>query len=125
MSREKKAALANFLDRGLKKSNRSVDELADRTKVPRTTIRALLDRPSEGLIPERVYLRGHLSVLADDLRLDRTDALARFDEAFPVIDTRIVDDALPHFGAGSMAVAAGLAGVAILAVVLAFASALG
>ncbi len=125
MAQEKKATLAQRLTRGLEKSNCTVDELADRTKVSRTTIHALLGRPCDGIVPERVYLRGHLSVLADDLGLNRSELLDQFDAAFPAAHCETNDESLPRFGTGSMAVAAGLAGVAILAVVLAFASALG
>ena len=102
-----------------------MDVLADRTKVPRATINALLDEPASGIIPERVYLRGHLSVLASELDLDRSGTLDLFDDAFPTTPTTQDLTGAPRFGTGSVAVAAGLATVALLAVVLAFANALG
>lgn len=70
-------------------------------------------------------MRGHLSVLSGELRLDRDESLALFDDAYPPEATTEDLFSGPRFGTGSVAVAAGLAGVAILAVVLAFASALG
>lgn len=118
------AKLADHLRQGIDAKNLDVDELAERTKVPRATIQSLLDEPTSSLLPERVYLRGHLSVLATDLCLDREQTLALFDDAYPAAPT--TQDLIaqnPRFGTGSMAVAAGLACAAILAVVLAFVTA--
>lgn len=118
-------ALANHLRASLDERHVDVDVLADRTKVPRATIRALLEEPISGIVPERVYLRGHLSVLARELKIDRDETLALFDAAYPEAPTTEDLVNAPRFGTGSVAVAAGLATVALLAVVLAFANALG
>ncbi len=118
-------ALADHLRTSLEKADVTVDVLADRTKVPRATIRALLEEPISGIVPERVYLRGHLWVLAKELDLDRDTVLALFDAAYPEAPTTEDLAGAPRFGTGSVAVAAGLATVALLAVVLAFANALG
>ncbi|MEQ8272171.1 MAG: hypothetical protein RKU31_00820 [Deltaproteobacteria bacterium] len=118
-------ALADHLRKALDSHDVTVDVLADRTKVTRATINALLDEPASGIVPERVYLRGHLSVLASELNLDREHTLDLFDAAFPAEPTTQDLSGAPRFGTGSFAVAAGLATVALIAVALAFANALG
>lgn len=98
--------------------------LAERTKVPRTTILHLMAEPVSAILPERVYLRGHLMVLAQELRC-RSDEIARlFEEAYP--DDRDAPE-LPEkerFRQQSVAVSAALGGVALLSVVAAFVSAI-
>ncbi|MEM7678269.1 MAG: helix-turn-helix domain-containing protein, partial [Myxococcota bacterium] len=59
----KYSELAKQLRAAIEDSKHTIDQLADRTKVPRTTILALVEEPIAAVLPERVYLRGHLKVL--------------------------------------------------------------
>ena len=71
------------LKNGLKSESLSVDALAEKTKVPRSTIKHLLGDPSSAVIPPRIYLRGHLVVLAKELKLDEEELRRFFDESNP------------------------------------------
>ena len=114
--------LASMLKGALGARSVTVDGLASATKVPKSTILWLLDEPVTAVLPARAYLRGQLALLAAELGIDRGRASALFDEAHPRVDARSADQ-IPAFGldSRSMAIAAGLAGIALLAVVLAFA----
>ena len=116
--------LAKQLEAGLTKKNLSVKELSARTKVPAFSIQTFLGVAVMDGLPERVYLRGHLGLLARELDLDLPAALEAFDVAFPVDPEPEEDDPQHTFGRRELALAAGLAGVGLIAVVLAFASAL-
>ncbi len=116
--------LAAQLNQGLLERRLSVEELADRTKVPASTIRSFLNEPVTGVLPERVYLRGHLAVLARELRLDVAALQSRFDIESPELPTTKIVAPPPRFQGAGVAVVAGLAGIAILAVVLSFVSSL-
>lgn len=102
----------------------SVDDLADRTRVPRSTILLLLGREQDGIPPPRTYLLGHLTVVARELGLGLDVVRPAFEASFPAPPPK---DLVPErrLPAVTIAVAAGLGGIAILAVVIAFASALG
>lgn len=97
-----------------------MEALADRTKVPKTTILYLMGEPVSAILPERVYLRGHLDVLGRELRTDGLPAM--FDACFPQTEApdRPEED---RFRAQSTVVSATLGGVALLSVVAAFLSA--
>lgn len=117
--------LARHLTNALSASGLSVEQLAERTKVPRTTILHLMAEPVSAILPERVYLRGHMRVLARELSADVSELEALFDDAYPAA----VAFAAPtpekaRFRAQSMALSAALGGVAIASVVAAFVSAL-
>ena len=115
--------LAVQLRAAIEASQNTVDELADKTKVPRTTILALIEEPVAAVLPERVYLRGHLKVLAQSLKLDAEAMAAAFDVAYPVAPPPS-DLVPPESPARKLAVSAGLYGIALLAVVVAFATAM-
>jgi cytoskeletal protein RodZ len=97
----------------------SVDEIADRTKVPRATVRAFLGSREPAVLPQRVYLRGQLANVARYAGLDVASALAQFDEEHPP-ESRIEAAPVPRFAPMTMAFFAGLGGIAIIAVILAF-----
>ena len=113
--------LATKMKEALQRAGLSIDELAARTKVPRSTLRALNGEDVNALLPGRIYLRGHWGLAARELDIDEKEALALFDESFPKESggDPIVD--LPRFSSATAIVAAGLSVVGIVAVVLAFA----
>lgn len=112
--------LAARLSRGMQDAKLGVDQLAERTKVPRSTLRALLGEDVNAVLPGRVYLRGHMLLAARELGIDEAEVGPLFDEVFPVAEREEDAIELPRFRAGWLAITAGLAGVGILAVVLAF-----
>ncbi|MEL7368950.1 MAG: helix-turn-helix domain-containing protein [Myxococcota bacterium] len=115
--------LAKQLRAAIEESKHTIDQLADRTKVPRTTILALVEEPIAAVLPERVYLRGHLKVLARALQLDPAQMAEMFDTAYPLDAS--TDNLASSVGPGrNLAVSAGLYGIAIIAVVVAFATAM-
>jgi cytoskeletal protein RodZ len=113
--------LASFLLGAMQKHRVSVEEIAESTKVPRSTLRALLGDSGPAVLPPRIYLRGHLGLVASALELDPEEALRLFDETYPPDDDAPLTSDLPRLRMSSMAIAAGLTGVGILAVILAFA----
>ena len=117
--------LAQHLQTSLSRAGMSVETLADRTKVPRTTILHLMAEPVSAILPERVYLRGHLGVLARELGTDVSACESLFDAAFPVALNPPESPERARFRTQSVAVSAALGGVAVLSVVAAFVSALG
>ncbi|MCK6551958.1 helix-turn-helix domain-containing protein [Myxococcota bacterium] len=116
---ETRESLAQMLGRALDRRGESVDAIADRTKLPRTTIRALLGADDPAILPQRVYLRGHLTVLARELGVSVTDALAAFDREHPVAMAEEPRDE-PRFPRTAVAGAAALCTIGIIAVLLAF-----
>ena len=117
--------LARQLEAGLVRKNLTVEELSARTKVPSFSIHTFLGAPVVDELPERVYLRGHLGLLVRELDLDHAAVMDAFDAAFPRDPEPEVEyGPPPAFGRRELALAAGLGGVALLAVVLAVASAL-
>lgn len=113
--------LAQLLSQGLEQRGATVDTVAERTKVPRSTLRVLLGATDPAIVPQRVYLRGHVGVIAKDLGLDLGEAYARFDREYPT-ESKIEEVAVqPGFSRASMAAAAALGGIGIIAVILAFA----
>ena len=119
--REQHSELARQLRAALTASDRTVDELADHTKVPRTTILTLLEEPVSAVSPGRVYLRGHLKVVARALDLDPDAAAEAFEEAYPVARPTVSEPVLAQ--GRNVAVSAGLYGIALFAVAVAFVSA--
>ncbi|MBX2811126.1 MAG: helix-turn-helix domain-containing protein [Myxococcales bacterium] len=118
--------VANELKAAISMADISLDELSETTKVPRTTIRYLLGERVSAILPERVYLRGHLGVLAISLGADRTALESAFDATFPLVqEQQAMPVAQTRFRSQSMAVGAALGGVALLSVVAALVSALG
>ncbi len=122
MDREgiERGELSKHLQAGLDASGQTVDRLAERTKVPRSTIRALLGENISAILPERVYLRGHLAVIAREMKLDPEESLALFDAENPPEENKIEAELEPRFGPGTLALAAGCGAIALVAIVLAF-----
>jgi cytoskeletal protein RodZ len=116
---EKRRPLAALLDEALERSGMSVDELAERTKVPRATVRAFLGSQEPAVLPQRVYLRGQLASIMRELRTDSADALEVFDAQYPS-ESKIEAAPDPRLPPMTMAIVAGLGGIAIIAVILAF-----
>lgn len=117
--------LARQLRAAIHGCNESIEELADRTKVPRTTILAFIEEPVAAVLPERVYLRGHLKVLGQALKLDLDALLDAFDDAYPVAPKKTQDSHAPGaFVPRGLPVSVGLYGIAFVAAVIAFATAL-
>ena len=114
--------LSHHLNEAFKRSKIDVDTLADRTKVPRSTIRSLLGENVSAVLPERVYLRGQLVTIAREVGLDMNEARALFDKEHPVEQVVTGDLEAPRFSAGTTVLAASLGGIALLAIVLAFVS---
>lgn len=110
--------LASRLREAMQRVNKSVDQIADKLKVPRSTLRALLGDTSVAVLPARVYLRGQLRQVAKEVGLDDQEAQRLFDEAFPEVEAEPIERPLPRFKAGPAVIAAGLAGVGVLAVIL-------
>lgn len=113
------APLAECLGRALEKKGQSIEGVAERTKVPPATIRALLGSREPAVLPQRAYLRGHVAIIARDLDVDVDAMLGQFDlehprdpPAAPVDNSR--------FHPALITVAAGLGCLAIIAVILAF-----
>lgn len=117
--------LADRLKGAMSQRGISVEAVAETTKIPRSTLQALLDEPVSAVLPERVYLRGHLGVVANELGLDRSEMNDLFDAAYPPRQDVSLGPVGPRFSAGSMALVASLGGMALLAVVLAFARVVG
>jgi len=113
-------ALADKLKQAIAAKGITVEVVADTTKIPRSTLQALMDEPVSGVLPERVYMRGHLGVVAGELGLDRAEMNSLFDSAYPCPDRAASGPAVPRLSTTSMAFMAGLGGMALLAVVLAF-----
>lgn len=111
--------LARRLAEAIATKGLTVEQLAERTKVHRSTLLALLDEPINAVIPPRVYLRGHALVVARELGLPAEEASRLFDETFPESGDESIDLTGPAFARAHMALAAGLGSIAILALVLA------
>jgi cytoskeletal protein RodZ len=112
--------LASRLKEAIDRNGTSIDRVSNNTKVPRTTVRALIGEVNEpSLVPARVYLRGHLKLIAAELGIPQDEAERLFDESYPAaqIDTALNAD-LPRFRPSLVAIAGALAGVGILAVIL-------
>lgn len=121
---EAKQNLAGLIQAGLTSAKLEVDALSAQTKIPRSTIMALLGEPPTGVLPERVYMRGHLSVLAKELGIDEPEVLANFDKAYPKALKDTASDSSGSLPARTLILMVCLGGLALLAVVFAFMSAL-
>ena len=116
-----RGALARRRVEAMRDAAVAVETLEQRTKIPRSIIRGLLDEQISAVTPERVYLRGHASTLARVMGVDVPEMRALFDAAYPEAADLRAPDLDARFGRVPMAVAAGLGGIAVLAVILAFA----
>lgn len=117
--------LAQHLNTALADAGLSVETLSERTKVPRTTILHLMDQPVSAFLPERVYLRGHLGLIARELGASVPTIEAAFDDAYPAHTPEPELPEQARYRSQSFAVTATLGGVALLSVVAAFVTALG
>lgn len=111
--------IARRLAEAIKEKNLTVEQVADRTKVHRSTLLALLEEPINAVIPPRVYLRGHVLVVARELGIPVGEAGDLFDESYPEHGDDSIDLTTPGLARTHMALAAGLGSIAILALVLA------
>src|SRR5262245_50157530 len=82
-SMDQTGTLAQLLSQGLEHKGTTVETVSERTKVPRSTLRVLLGATDPAILPQRVYLRGHVGVVAKDLGIDLVEAYARFDAENP------------------------------------------
>lgn len=111
--------LASRLQEAMLRANKTVDQIAEKTKVPRSTLRVLLGDTSAALLPSRVYLRGHLRLIAKEVGLEEAEMQKLFDEAFPDNTIPMETNDLPDRPkVAPVAIAAGLAGVGVLAVII-------
>lgn len=117
---DQSTTLAALLQKGLEHNSTTIEAVAEKTKVPRSTLRALLGATDPAILPQRIYLRGHVGVFAKELGVDLVEAYARFDRENPT-ESRIEEAEQPRVSRGSMAAAAALGGIGIIAVILAFA----
>jgi cytoskeletal protein RodZ len=113
--------LAHFLSQAIEARGLSVDTLAERTKVPRATIRTLCGSSEPAILPQRVYLRGQLGVIVRELGVAAERAFDLFDREHPV-EAPIATEDLPKTNARAVALVAGLGSLGILAVILAIVS---
>jgi cytoskeletal protein RodZ len=111
--------LRELLRDALEQKGVTVEEIADRTKVPRATVRSFLGSREPAVLPQRIYLRGQLEVVARHIGVDVHEALSRFDVEHPA-ESRIEEAPTSRFTPVTMAFIAGLGSLAILAVILAF-----
>jgi cytoskeletal protein RodZ len=109
--------LAELLARAIESRGLTIEAIADRTKVTKSTLAAFLGGTDPALLPSRVYLRGHLLLVVKMLELDPARALVLFDQAFPIAADSAPSE-LPRMSRASVAFAAGLAGLGVLAIVL-------
>jgi cytoskeletal protein RodZ len=120
----RRGRLADRLAGGLDRRGMSAEALAERTKVPRSTIDSFLEEPISAVLPERVYLRGQLVVLARELGLDGAELRRLFDEQYPAAPAREASPSTSRFSPASITLVAGMGCIALVAVVLAFATSL-
>lgn len=117
-------SLARHLKTAISDSGLDPSSLAARTRIPRPTILHLMGEPVSAVLPERIYLRGHLSVLARELGANVASLESIFDEAFPEAVEEEETPEQSRFRSQSVALSAALGGVALVSVVAAFVSAL-
>ncbi|MEM1022351.1 MAG: helix-turn-helix domain-containing protein [Myxococcota bacterium] len=115
-------ALAALIKPQLSRRGLTVSALAERTKVPRSTIRWLLGEDVVAVLPGRIYLRGQTRALAKELGLSEADVMAAFDASFPVPDAYDPDPTEPLRRRAAL-IGASLGCAALVMVVIAFASA--
>jgi cytoskeletal protein RodZ len=114
-------ALAALIKPQLNRRGLTVSALADRTKVPASTIRWLLGEDIFAVLPGRVYLRGQTRAIAKELGLSEGDVLSAFDAAFPKPDEVDPDPTEPLRRRAAL-IGASLGCAAIVMVVIAFVS---
>lgn len=114
-----RGTLALMLGQAMNARGLSVEMVAERTKLPRPTIRALLGADEPAILPQRVYLRGHVEVLARDLGLKSDAVLVAFDRECPA-EIVVEEEHEPRFSRTTVAAAAALSTIGIIAVILAF-----
>lgn len=117
----KQSTLATRLREALERKAMTSLSISEQTRIPQTTVQALIGEDVNAVLPPRVYLRGHAGLLADELGIDRTELLDLFDQKYPeMIEADEVVHA-PRIPVRMVAVAAAMSGVGILAIILAFA----
>jgi len=115
-------ALAVLIKPQLNRRGLTVSALADRTKVPASTVRWLLGEDVVAVLPGRIYLRGQTRAIARELGLSEADVLAAFDGAFPEPESVDPDPTEPLRRRAAL-LGASLGCAALVMVVIAFVSA--
>jgi hypothetical protein len=111
-------ALARRFTEAIGAKGTTADRLSDETKVPRTTIRALLNDNGNYVLPPRVYLRAHAITVGLALGISAQETGQLFDQGCPVEEVPKLMSSGPRVPAVAVAVAAGLGGIGILAILL-------
>src|SRR2546423_385829 len=91
----------------------------DALRKHRRLVRAFMGSQEPAVLPQRVYLRGHLVSIVRELRVDLAQVLALFDAQYPTAP-KIDDEPEKSSHPMTMFIAAGLGCIAIIAVILAF-----
>ena len=112
-------ALAAYLSDAIARAGLDEDRLVERTKIPEGTFSVLLGRPDDSVILPRVYVRAHLKVLAKEVDIDTDETMSLFDAAYPFPEDEAPVATERPVTTANLAVAAGLGGAGILAVILA------
>lgn len=111
-------SLAEQLRSQLQLRGLTVDGLAERTKVPKSTIRWLLDEEVEAVLPGRVYLRAQAACLGRELGMDESRLKKDFDMRFPKVVSD-PEDETAGVRRGAALMGASLGCVAVVAAVFA------
>lgn len=112
-------ALARRFSEAIGAKSTTADRLSDETKVPRTTIRALLNDNGNYVLPPRVYLRAHAITVGLALGISAQETGQLFDQGCPIEEEpKLLIGSGPRVPAVAVAVAAGLGGIGILAILL-------
>jgi len=115
--------LSEAIRAGLDANGLSAESLVDRIRVSPDTIDCLLAGDSAqrrlDFMPE-VYVRGHLKLIVEELDLDAEKIMALYEKAYgqPAEETETMEVSVLPFR--TVALTAGLAGMGILAVIVAF-----
>ncbi|MFO0726886.1 MAG: hypothetical protein U1E65_24085 [Myxococcota bacterium] len=110
--------LAERLKAAIDAKGTTPDRLSDETKIPRTTVRALIHESGNFVLPPRVYLRAHALLIGAALGIPEEELGSLFDKSYPVAAEPELGVEVPRVPPVALAVAAGLAGIGILAMLV-------
>ena len=74
--------VGQFLKAGRIQSNKSLDEIAEATKIRRGLLEAIEEDRYE-LLPPRIYLRGMIKLFAEEVGVDINEVLDKFEAVSP------------------------------------------
>ena len=113
-----KSTLASRLKERLEAMDLSIVALADRTKIPRSTLRLLAGEECNAILPPRIYLQGHALLFARELEIPEADARRLFDASYPVAAETHESFAIeaPRIPKFAVPLAAGLGSIALIAI---------